>query len=56
MAPKWFIWFCVFVCSMIGSYVPVIWGGSAFSFSSLLLGGVGGIFGVFVAIKIGNSI
>jgi len=56
MTPKWFVWFCVFVCSVIGAYVPAIWGGSALSFASLIFSGIGGIAGVFVAIKIGKSL
>ncbi|MEI7890406.1 MAG: hypothetical protein WCI36_00395 [bacterium] len=55
MVPKWFIYFCIFIFSLIGAYVPMIWGDGVFSFSSIMFSGVGGILGIFVAIKIGNS-
>jgi hypothetical protein len=56
MVPKWFIWFCVLIGSSIGAYLPMLWGGGVFSFSSVILSAVGGIAGIFVAIKVGNSI
>jgi hypothetical protein len=55
MAPKWFIYFCVFMGSLVGAYVPILWGAGMLSFSSILLSGIGGVGGIFVAIKIGNS-
>jgi hypothetical protein len=54
MVPKWFIWFCFFVGSLIGAYVPMLWGGGFFSFSSVVFSAFGGLTGIFVAIKIGN--
>lgn len=56
MAPKWFVWFCVMIGSIIGAYVPMLWGAGFFSFSSVIFSGVGGILGILVAVKIGNSI
>ncbi len=55
MVPRWFIWFWVIVCSIIGAYIPMIWGAGVFSFSSVILSGIGGIAGVFLAVKLGNS-
>lgn len=56
MAPKWFIWVSVFVCSIIGAYVPILWNGSLLSMTSVVFGGIGGIVGVFVSLKVGKSI
>lgn len=44
---KTFVWIGVAVGSTIGSFLPMLWGGSAFSMSSVLLSGVGGALGVW---------
>ena len=49
-----FIWLGLLFGSTVGSYVPLLWGGGFFSFSSLILGLVGGIMGIFVGFKIGQ--
>jgi uncharacterized membrane protein YeaQ/YmgE (transglycosylase-associated protein family) len=36
------------VGSAVGGYLPVLWGGDFFSFSSLILSGVGGILGIWL--------
>jgi len=41
--------------SLIGAYVPMLWGGGIFSFSSIVFSTIGGIAGIMIAIKIGNS-
>jgi hypothetical protein len=38
--------------SYLGSYAPMLWGGSVFSITSLLLGAVGGFAGIYVGYKI----
>jgi hypothetical protein len=38
--------------SYAGSYLPVIWGGSMLSMTSILLGAVGGIAGIIAGYKI----
>ncbi|HEX7586196.1 MAG TPA: hypothetical protein VF390_01015 [Patescibacteria group bacterium] len=43
--------FGMFIGSFVGSYVPLLWGGSALSMSSILLGGVGGFLGIWIAYK-----
>jgi uncharacterized membrane protein YeaQ/YmgE (transglycosylase-associated protein family) len=45
-------WIGVFVGSTIGSYVPVLWGGSLLSLSSIVLSAVGAILGIYVAYKL----
>ncbi len=45
------IWLGMFVGSAIGSYIPLIWGGSVFSLSSVLLSAVGGIIGIWLAFR-----
>jgi hypothetical protein len=40
------------VGSCAGSYIPVLWGGSLLSMSSLLLATVGGFAGIWIGYKI----
>lgn len=40
----------------IGSVVPMLWHGSMLGGMSILLGLVGGIIGVWVGVKLGNTI
>jgi hypothetical protein len=42
--------------SYAGSCVPLLWGESLLSMSSIILGGVGGLAGIFVAYKISRRI
>jgi len=38
----------------IGGYLPLLWGASTFSFSSILLSSIGAIFGIWLAFKISH--
>jgi hypothetical protein len=40
------------VGGFIGSYAPLLWGASTFSFTSIALGGVGSIIGIYMGFKI----
>jgi hypothetical protein len=46
---------CAFVGGLVGGYVPELWGGSAFSVSSLLFGAAGGIAGIWLGVRIGEA-
>ena len=56
MVPKSFVFFFVMVGSSIGAWVPMLWGASIFSFSSVIFSGLGAFLGIWAALKIGNSI
>ena len=43
---------CVTVGTIIGGYIPVLWGDSGFSIVSLLFGGAGAIVGVVVGVRL----
>jgi hypothetical protein len=43
---------CAMVGMTAGGYVPVIWGASAFSPSSLLLSVVGGVAGIWFGVRL----
>lgn len=55
MSTKAWIATGVFFGSTIGSYLPILWGGSAFSFSSIFFGLIGGLVGIWAGWKIGQS-
>jgi len=41
--------------SFIGSYIPALWGDGSFSMSSMLLGVIGGVAGIWAGYKIGQN-
>ncbi len=42
----------IFVGSTIGSYIPLLWGGSLFSVVSILFSVTGGIMGILIAYRL----
>lgn len=43
------------VGSILGGMIPLLWGDAGLSMSSVLLGGVGGIIGIWVGYRIVNG-
>ena len=43
------IWIGMTVGSSVGSFIPSLWGAGVFSFSSLILGAIGAMLGIYVA-------
>ncbi len=54
MDSKKLIWGGMIIGSVIGGYIPVMWGGSEISFSSVILTAVGGFLGIWVGFKLGQ--
>jgi ABC-type antimicrobial peptide transport system permease subunit len=52
MNSKAIVWVMMMIGSTVGSYLPVMWGGDVFSFSSIILGGLGAIAGIYAGWKI----
>jgi hypothetical protein len=49
VVPMRLVWIGMIVGSAVGGYLPALWGGGdLFSFSSLILSGVGGILGIWL--------
>jgi hypothetical protein len=46
---------CVLLGSIVGGYVPTLWGASSLGVQSLLFGAVGGIAGVDLGARISES-
>lgn len=40
--------------SVVGGYIPNLWGASLFSFSSIILTAIGGFFGIWLGFKFGE--
>ena len=53
---KSMIWLGLFVGSTIGSLLPMLWGGDIFSLSSIIGSAVGGILGIWLGYKVGQSL
>lgn len=51
MQSKPLVWVGLFIGSTVGSMVPYLWGASVLSFSSILLGGVGGMLGIYLGFR-----
>ena len=45
------IWIALFIGSTIGGMIPELWGAEMLSYTSLILGGVGALVGLWIAIK-----
>lgn len=54
MERKHLIWLGVTIGSAVGGYLPILWGGSLFSFTSIILTAVGGIVGIWAGMKLSN--
>lgn len=54
MSKKTFVWLGLFVGSTIGSFVPALWGSDLMSFSSIFLGALGGLAGIWAGFKFGE--
>jgi hypothetical protein len=52
---KKFIWIGMFVGSTIGNMLPMLWGGDAISISGVVLSLIGGIIGIWVGYRWGQS-
>lgn len=52
MNSKSMVWIGMAIGSGVGSYVPMLWGADMFSFSSVILGAVGAILGIYLGFKL----
>lgn len=55
MNSKSLIWIFMGIGSMVGGYLPTLWGENFLSMSSVLLTAVGGILGIWLGFKLGNN-
>ena len=51
MSPKTATYIGMTIGSMVGSYIPLLWGAGAFSFSSIFFGAAGAMVGIIIAFK-----
>lgn len=52
---KSLIWIFMTIGGTVGAYIPLLWGGSAFSMSSVFFSGIGGIGGIWLGYKLGRA-
>ena len=45
---------CAGFGTVVGGYVPELWGASSFSFASLVLGVAGGIAGIWLGLRVSD--
>jgi hypothetical protein len=55
MQTKSLVWLGLAIGSTVGSFVPMLWGASMFSFSSIIFSGIGGIAGIYIFFKIAQG-
>ena len=53
---KTFIMTGLFLGSIAGGYMPLLWGGSVFSISSIVLSGAGALVGIWLGFKIAQRL
>ena len=53
---KKFVWIGLFVGSSIGNMLPMLWGGDAISISGVFFSLVGGVVGIWIGYRLGQSI
>jgi hypothetical protein len=53
---KFILWTSVTVVAAIFSYIPVLFGGSIFGLASILLGLLGSFVGIYVGVKLNQSL
>lgn len=51
---KQMIWLGMFVGSTAGGFIPLLWGGSALSLSSVFLSAVGGVLGIWLGYRMSS--
>ncbi|MEI6042628.1 MAG: hypothetical protein WCQ00_03645 [bacterium] len=55
MSRKTLIYIFMVVGSTAGGYLPLLWGDSFFSMTSVVLTAVGGFLGIYLAYKLGRN-
>jgi hypothetical protein len=55
MSLKTFIYINVFVWSSIGGGIPLLWGASFLSYTSLIGNGIGGFAGIYIGYEVGKA-
>lgn len=56
MSRKTLVWIGLSIGSLVGGYVPLLWGADVFSFSPLLFSAAGGILGIWLGFKLGDGL
>ncbi len=52
MPSKGTVWILVLLGSILGGYIPSLWGAVLFSLASIITSALGGLFGLWLAFKL----
>lgn len=52
MSRRFLILFGMTIGSIIGGFIPALWGGDLFSFTAIIFNAIGGLAGVWIAYKL----
>ena len=55
MSTKPLIWIGMFVGGTIGGFIPMLWGGSGFSFSGIIFNAIGAVVGIYLAFRFADN-
>ena len=56
MQTKTLIWLGMSIGSIIGGFLPALWGGDYFSMAGILCSGIGGLAGIWLGFKVGQGL
>lgn len=56
MSTKMYVWLGVLIGSIVGGYIPTLFGHSLLSLSVVLGNGIGSVVGIYLGFKIGNRL
>ena len=54
MSARFLVFLRMTIGSVIGGYIPTLWGAGIFSYSSVLFSGIGAIAGIWIGYKLSN--
>lgn len=54
MSARFLVFIGMTIGSIIGGYIPTLWGAGFFSYSSILFSGIGAIIGILIGYKLSD--
>ena len=54
MSSKFLVYLGMFIGSIIGGYIPTLFGAGMLSFASILISGIGAILGILIGLKLSS--
>ncbi|MDO8469891.1 MAG: hypothetical protein Q7S84_02625 [bacterium] len=54
MGSRSLTWIGMILGSLVGGFVPLLWGGDTFSLSSIAFSGIGGLLGIYLGYRLSH--